>query len=163
LSVTISLINGALVPVLNVWGMFNKGCYLVHTEDIQVDVLTVPDQAQWAVNYSNLPDKSQEFPTPSGYGQGAMGFPAIREIIFDSAGNTQQYLPLTHKRESLPLISGQYREQFKIDVNNINKLNDPTLGLNPSLFFFTGRNYPILNVNYVLVKMNYNKFVSSNG
>jgi len=137
--------------------------YYVHTEDCQINILNVPPVDEWSTQYSNLPAKSQEFPAPSGYGQGAVGFPAVREVIFDSAGNTQQYLPLTQKRDDLPLIPGQYREQFKVDVNNLNKLNDPTQAGKPDTFAWNDRPYPILNIGYVLVKMNYNKFVSSNG
>lgn len=146
---------------LNCVGKFHRDIYLVHTSNVQINILNVPPVSSWVTNYSQLPAKSQEFPPPSGYGQGAVGFPAVRETIFDSAGGTQQYINLTQFRDDLPAIPGQNRNEFKVDVNLLNILGDPTAGGPINSFFFNGPLYPILNVGYVLVNMNYNDFVSS--
>lgn len=153
-----------IAPSVNVTGKFHRDIYLVHTDNVQINILNVPPVSAWATNYSQLPAKSQEFNAPSGYGQGAVGFPAVRETVFDSAGNTQQYINLTQFRDDIAVIAGQNRNEFKVDVNLLNILGDPTQAGKIETFVFNGPNYPILNIGYVLVKMNYNEFVnSSNG
>jgi len=140
-------------------GVYQKQTYLVHTSNVEINILTVPPVERWAVDYSQLPNKSNEDNQPAGYGMEAAGLQAVREIIFDAAGNTQQYLPLTEKRDNLPLLPGQYREQFKVDANADNKLNKP-IGQTGDTFIVR-KNYPLVNVGYVEIFMNYNKFVQN--
>lgn len=138
-------------------GYYHKDCYLVHTSNVEINILTVPPVSEWEITVDKLPLKSNEPPQPLGYGQTASGLNAVRQIVFDNALQTQQYFPLTNKRDDLNLIPGQYREQFKVDANEKNKLNPPVPQGEDTLV--VGKNYPIVNVAYVQVDMNYNKFV----
>lgn len=147
----------------NVSGVYQRDVYLVHTDNVQIDIVNVPQPRGWSVNFSQLPGKSQEANQPVGYGQGAVGQNAVRQIFF--APPTQQYLPLTNLRDTLPL-SPFYREQYNVDVNLTNRLNHPkNLGNQATAnFIWNQRTHPLVNVGYVLVNMNYNKFVqASNG
>ena len=142
---------------------YKKDCYLVHDAHVDINILGVPPTSQWGVTFA-APDnlKSQEFPKPVGYGQaGTPSEPTTREIIFDAAGNTQQYLPLTSLFDITALIPGEYREQFKVDVNALNALQNPQ---NKGGIYGNFPTYPLINIDYIQVSGNYNEFVkSSNG
>lgn len=147
----------------NLGGYYSKDTYLVHSDDVQINVLGVPAVLNWAVNYSVLSIKSQEFPLPVGYGTAPAPPPlaTVREVIFDPLLVTQQYFPLTEKFESLPVLPGEYREQFKVDANVANALFNPQNNGNTLGNF---RTYPLINIDYIQVDMNYNEFVkASNG
>jgi len=121
-------------------------------------VMCVPDVDAWAVTMNTLSDKSQEVGNPEGYGQGAGGQNTAREIIFDAAFNTQQYLPLTSQFDDTPIIPFEYRDQFKVDGNFLNALNNPKnkAGVRGSF-----KTYPLVNIEYIVVNMNYTKFLQS--
>ena len=142
-----SIIGGATFQHL--FQSFHKDVYLVHTENVQIDIVNVPAPDTWALNYSPLPNKSQETPTPTGYGVGAE--PAVRKITFSG---TEDYLPLTRKRDDLAATN--YREQFRVDVNPANKLNPPLA--DATIGNFT---YPVMNVSYVEFDVPWNEFVKS--
>lgn len=147
--------NGALVgkdsPVFmfSLLGSMKFDTYLVEEGDVQIDIVRVPPVSGWTTNYSPLPSKSNEAPQPVGYGIG--GQPAVREIDFSP---TETYLPLTHLRDDL--LSNFYREQFKVNVNAANKLNDIVPGNQVENY-----GYPIVNVSYVEFNMNLNQFVQA--
>lgn len=124
--------------------------YLVHAENVKIDIVNVPSPDLWTgVNYSQLPTKSQEDPLPVGYGIGAAGVNAVRRIQFSA---TEDYLPLTRKRDDIAATN--YREQFRVDVNEDNKLNAPLQTGNYGNF-----SYPIMNVQYVEFMVPKNQYV----
>lgn len=125
-------------------GAYQRNIYLVHSENVQIDIVNVPSPAGWATNFSALPEKSQESREPVGYG--INGISAVRQINFSA---DEAYMPLTKLRDTL--TPANYREQFRADVNAVNRLNNPQ-GTND---FF----YPIMNVGYVLFEVNYNQYV----
>lgn len=137
----------------NLGGVYKKDCYLVHNEAVQINVLGVPPVSQWLVDYNPLTAKSQEFAVPVGYGIGVL--PTVRNILFD--GVTQHYMPLTEKFEDpAGFPPNQYREQFMVDANAANILFNPQ---NVSGVRGNFRTYPLINIDYIQVDMNYNEFV----
>jgi len=151
--------SGDPVPYsINCNGYYAKDCYLVHTDDVQIDVMCVPDVDAWAVTMNTLNAGSQEAANPEGYGQGAAGQLTAREIIFDAAFNTQQYLPLTSPIDDTTIIPNEYRDQFKVDGNAANALNNPK---NKGLVLGAFKTYPLVNIEYVVVNMNYTKYLQS--
>lgn len=141
---------------------YPKDCYLVHTESVQMNVVGVPPVESWGITYSAVSDKAQEFPLGVGYGSaGVPSAPTVREVFFDGGGLTQQYLPLTAEFENIAAVAGQYRGEFKVDVNLTNALFNP---INRGGIYGNWKTYPLINIDYVQVDMNYNEFVkASNG
>lgn len=123
---------------------FQRDCYLVHEGDVNIDIVSVPPSLLWTTTYLPLPPISQEQPLPVGYG--IAGEPAVRKIDFSP---TESYLPLTKKRDDIAVTN--YREQFRVDVNTDNKLNDVTIGNDYS--------FPLMNIGYVEFNMRANEFV----
>jgi len=124
--------------------------YLVHQDNVQIDIVNVPSTEGWATTYAKLPPISQESPQPMGYGQTPGGEDAVRKIVF-SAG--EEYLPLTHLRDDI--VSASAKEQFKVNVNATNKLNDVSKTLQGNY------GYPIVNIGYVEFSRNPNEFVKA--
>lgn len=130
------------------FGAWQKDVYLVHEDNVHIDIVKFPPASTWATTYSPLPAVSQERPTPVEYGQLANGQPAVRKIIFSP---TESYEPLTDLRDDIVKSPG-YREQFRVDVNDANKLNDIT---------DSDYSFPILDISYVEFNMNLNEFVQA--
>lgn len=139
----------------NVNGFYHRDVYLVHTESVQMNISRVPSPDNWTTNYSALPEKSQEFSLPVGYGQGILS--AVRRVDFGGAG-ADGYEPLTSEFEDLPGTAPQ--EQFKVNIQAGRELSDPTVILNPEANN-GDRNYPLVNVGYVLINKKYSDFVKS--
>jgi hypothetical protein len=129
---------------------YHKDTYLVHSGDVQVNIVNVPDAAGWITTYSKLPALSNESPLPMGYGIDPAGVEAVRKIIFAPG---EQYLPLTRSRDDIAAVNPQ--DQFRVNVNAINKLND--VRKEP----IGNYGYPIVNVQYVEFSRNPNQFVKS--
>lgn len=139
--------------------VYEKDTYLVHNESVQINVLGVPDVDVWGVNFSQLALESQENPLPVGYGIAGAGLNTARQILFNPAGvpaDIEQYLPLSAEFESILPITGSYRNQFKVDANSQNQLFNPK---NKGGIYGNFPTYPLINIDYVLVDMNYNEFV----
>lgn len=141
---------------------YPKDCYLVHTEPVQINVLGVPPVEAWNITFAPPSEPSQENKPPVGYGSaGFVSESCVREVYFDGAGLTQQYLPLTAQFDNIPAVAGQYRGEFKVDVNSLNALQNPQ---NKGGIYGNFKTYPLINIDYVQVDMNYNEFVkASNG
>ncbi len=146
----LTVVGEAIVSIPQ--GHYHKDCYLVHQENVAVNILNVPDTSLWTTVYSPLPAKSQENPQPVGYG--IAGQPAVRKIDFNPA-LSQIVLPLTQYRDDIA-PGATYREQFRVNVNADNKLND----VFKDAFFEVGNySYPLVNVGYVEFSKRPNWFV----
>lgn len=139
----------------NVRGFYHRDTYLVHTESVQINVIKVPPPSSW-VGSTYLPPspRSQEFSQPVGYGQtiSPVLIPTMRQAVFVPG---EAYDPLTKQFEDLP---GVAQDQLKLNVIPGRELVDPTL---PATGTSNDRNYPVINIGYVLVNKEYNDFVKS--
>lgn len=138
--------------IYNVFGMYHRDVYLVHTAHVQIDIIRVPRPTNWAVTYSQLDNKSQENANPVGYGIAPAGMPTVRQVDFNGLG--EFYKPLSNAFDELNALPSQ--TEFKVDAIPGRELRDPTLALP---IFVNGRNYPTVNIGYVMVDMNWNEFV----
>lgn len=137
---------------VNTSGVYAKDCYLVHTDNVQIDIWRVPQPSEWAIPFGlqGMPLKSQEFAEPVGYGIPPAPFAtAVRQIFFDGALFTGQYLPLTNKRDDEALVD--YREQFRPDINAGTQLQNPQ---NVNTATTNNRRYPLVNVDYISMNKN---------
>lgn len=133
--------------LLQVW---RKNVYLIHEDNVHINILRVPHAENWSTIYATLPSVSQERPQPVEYGQLAAGQPAVRRIDFSP---TENYLPLTNLRDDI--AAPFYREQFRVDANSANKLSDiPDNDI-------ADYSFPLLNVDYVEFNMNINEYVQA--
>jgi hypothetical protein len=140
----------------NVNGYYEQDCYLVHTEDVQINILKVPPVEEWATGYFNLAEKSQEFASPVGYGIGVAGLPTINVLDFNGAVFPPElYHPLTDKFTDLP---GDAQDEFKVNADSGRELTDP---VTPNAGINNGRNYPLVNIEYVLINKDYNDYVKN--
>jgi hypothetical protein len=139
----------------NVSGVYSKDCYLVHQENIQVDIWRVPQPGGWAVQFKPPQNKSNENSTPVGYGINALGLNTALEILLD--GVSEQYLPLTNQRTDL--VTGDLLNQFRPNINGTRNLANPTIVIGAQ---GNGKNYPLVNVDYVLITAkNYSKYLGN--
>lgn len=144
-----------LTFTINVDGYYSKDCYMPHLENVQVDIWSVPQPNQWSVIFSSLPNISNESRRPVGYGIGAAGSGAVRQIIFQPLFlPNEKYLPLTTERDDLP--PGQVHDQFRPDMSTNRALLNPTAN---STIRGNHSRYPLVNVDYVLISAkNYSKY-----
>lgn len=140
---------------VNVWGYYSKDCYMPHLENVQVDIWKIPQPPTWSIIFTNLPDVSNEARKPVGYGMGAAGASAVRQIIFEPLlYPAEKYLPLTTERDDLPIVD--VHEQFRPDMQTNRQLTPPT---SASAVFTNGRRYPLVNVDYILISAkNYSQY-----
>lgn len=146
--------------IINPKGYYSKDCYLVHEDSVQFDITTALSDQEWDIrNFSLLPNKSQEYPVPDGYGQtgAASAFATLREVWFSKVAANQQYLPLSEQFETIAANAARgYRDQLKFDVTADTILNPPG---NSYDIHKCGRTYPVVNIDYVLVNCPANEFV----
>lgn len=147
-------ITGSPGLFYNVRGMYHRDCYLVHTEPVQIDIIKVPTPDTWTVDYGRLDQRSQEASLPRGYGQDPGGLNTVRQATF-SVG--ERYKPLTPGFTGT--LAGASQDQLKFNVALGRELEDPSIPLIQDIS--NGRNYPIVNVGYVLINQDYNDYVKS--
>lgn len=129
---------------VNVNGFYHKDCYLMHKYDVRVNIHRVPQSEEWSTVYGALDSKSNEPNQPQGYGQLGGGLPVVQEVLFDAA--VEQYLPLGQKYSTQTLQ--QYTPQFDTKCATGRELQDPT---NVSGVRGVRRNFPLINIGYVLI------------
>lgn len=146
---------------VNVEGVYHKDTYLVHTDDVQINILRVPVPTDWTplAIYSPLNAESRENAIPVGYGTGAGGLPTLRRVDF-SAGGLEFYYPLTDKFTKILGANNLGQSEFKVDAKLGRELSDPTV---PTDAITNGKTYPVINIGYVLVNIEFNEFVKSSG
>jgi len=138
----------------NVRGYYHRDTYLVHTESVQVNIINISVPESWAVNYGASSSKSQEENLPVGYGQvGIVNLPTVQEATLN--GVNERYKPLTP--EFTDPLGGAAQEQFKFNTEAGRELQNPSIPLIDG--YSNGRNYPIVNIGYVLINQDYNDFV----
>lgn len=146
----------------NVSGFYHRDVYLVHSQDVQINILRVPPPESWTpfTEYQVNQPKSQENAIPVGYGIGVGTLPAIKRVNFLGGAGLEFYYPLTDKFTQIPGSVNNGQSEFKVNAILGRELADPTAPITP---INNGKNYPLINIGYVLVNMDYNEYVKSSG
>lgn len=152
-----------ILPAINVKGIYQKDCYLVHEADVSINIWTIPASEDWGGTFSALPNKSGQAPAPNGYGVAPVppGVENFMEILFDGPGGVEQYIPVGIDKVDTaltPILNS--RQQFRPDITESRKLENPTTPL-PTGIIFTGNRFPLINIEYVQFDKPYNYFLKS--
>lgn len=136
---------------VSVNGCYHKDTYLMHKYDVRVNIHRVPQSEEWSTVYGALDSKSNEPSQPQGYGQLGGGLPVVQQVLFDAV--TEQYLPLRQKYSSQ--TPAEYTPYFDTQMKSGRELQNPT---NVSGVPGVRRNFPLINLGYVLITGNYTQY-----
>lgn len=136
---------------VNVNGYYHKDTFLMHKTDVRINIIRVPQPEEWTTVYGALDNKSNEPPLPAGYGQaGIPNLDVVQQVLLNAVD--EQYLPLGQKYS--PQTLQEYTPEFKVAAVAGRELEDPT---NVSEVKGVRRNYPLINIGYVVTNKNYSK------
>jgi len=155
---SLNIVNfmGQLGTRPSVSGDYHKETYLIHNEDIQIQIISAPPVVGTVSTAGVSPKDLNPLNPPNGYGTGASGI--VQTVNEEYPGGIGEYLPES-KKYTAPVAATPFltsEQAFPVDV--VTALN-PTNTVDE----FGQRSYPIVNISYVDIRRNIAEELASSG